>query len=1232
MAKRIFGSALLFLLIGSVLGFPCVDNLNPGVASAASLDEDSSVFDSTTPSQGDATANVTAASFRFPLDGGWSVTLGFGDTTDSGTHLGEDVFRPGGTEVYASADGTVRFAGSASGYGAAVVEEHYTGSEYVCTFYGHLSSRFELQVSSGQEVSEGQLIGYIAYDDEDGGDWSPHLHFGVYKGPYQTGWVYYDYEPPGNVADWYDPSDFIETYEAKPQDRSLVSPSDGSYQDGVYWLQNGKLYWVTEYIDDDSDLGSTIEGMSSLPRWGEGKISEFPSGLLASYSGWPDGVARFVTAGAESNGLLIREAGASYVYLIQNGERIWFPDPAAVEYAGYSLADVIDVTDEIIDLFSGVSDSAELVDKSGDIVVTPGQTFSIWLGVKNTGSSTWVEKLQYRLGWRSGFELFPNSESCNRVTLGSSDNITPGMTQYWSVCGITAPNSPGTYTMVWQMVRENVYWFGDTACIRVVIGEPSNPPYTPVTLSGPRYGYVGTSYSYSTSATDPDGDEVKYTFDWGDGTTSETDYVNSDTLASISHGWDEAGTYDVRVKATDRGGASSDWSGSKTVTIESLPESAPSAPALSSPEDGAAVSGTEVLVAGEVTQRCSVTFEWEALAGADKYFLEVNTSSTWDNTSSTWDEEERKVYEAIDNTAKTVTDFALEYRDTKRGFDNDGTTYYWRVKARNTSGWGAWSEGRSFINIGEPLAPTLSSPEGGDVVSGTSVTFIWEASDGASKYHLEVNTDPNFGNDTMMFYGDVGDVTEYTDIAYLNNDTRYYWRVRAGNDAGWGTPSSSWSFISAAPTLSSPDKGASVSGASVTFEWEALSEADKYLLEVNTDPELLEVSIDPKWDSEIPEWFEEEEKRFYGDVGNVIEYEDTGYPNDGTRYYWRVWASIDGEWKFRSEIWTFINTSVEKPSAPTLTSPKESEEEDIATPQISGTSVTFIWEASERADNYQLEVNSSSSWGKGTRKFLGSVGDVTEYEDTGYPNDSTTYYWRVRAGNATGWSSWSESASFINPSRPAPILVSPLKEEEDGTKTQVAGTSITFTWQASPRATKYQLEVNAEPALEDWEENTDPWGKATRKYRGVVDGLSKAVTGFPNDGTTYYWRVRASSDDGWSNWSETWSFSNGDFDSFDEESVPILSSPADGARISGTSITFDWTALEGACSYQLEVNSSRFWDKETRKWRRTVNNALTEVVTGFPDDGTMYYWRVRARNAAGWSDWSESWSFVNGPP
>jgi hypothetical protein len=103
--------------------------------------------------------------------------------------------------------------------------------------------------------------------------------------------------------------------------------------------------------------------------------------------------------------------------------------------------------------------------------------------------------------------------------------------------------------------------------IIAVFAYTNKPPNTPSVPSGKSEAYTGTSYSCSTSATDPDDDRVKYTFDWGDGSTSETGFLSSGETAKNSHSWSSPGIYYVRAKATDSNGASSGWSSFKMVTV-----------------------------------------------------------------------------------------------------------------------------------------------------------------------------------------------------------------------------------------------------------------------------------------------------------------------------------------------------------------------------------------------------------------------------------------------------------------------------------------------------------------------------------------------------------------------------------------------------------------------------------------------------------------------------------------
>ena len=94
------------------------------------------------------------------------------------------------------------------------------------------------------------------------------------------------------------------------------------------------------------------------------------------------------------------------------------------------------------------------------------------------------------------------------------------------------------------------------------------PPNTPIEPSGPGSGDVNVSYTFSSSATDPDGDNVAIRFDWGDGTYSNwSSFVSSGTPVSMTHSWSNPGTYYVKAQAKDVHGATSNWSTGHQIVI-----------------------------------------------------------------------------------------------------------------------------------------------------------------------------------------------------------------------------------------------------------------------------------------------------------------------------------------------------------------------------------------------------------------------------------------------------------------------------------------------------------------------------------------------------------------------------------------------------------------------------------------------------------------------------------------
>lgn len=92
-------------------------------------------------------------------------------------HRGVDLRVPTGTEVHAMAEGSVRFAGTMSGFGNVVWLDH---GATILTVYAHLST---IRVRPGQHVRRGEVLGLSG---QTGDATSPHLHFEVWRGGHEV--------------------------------------------------------------------------------------------------------------------------------------------------------------------------------------------------------------------------------------------------------------------------------------------------------------------------------------------------------------------------------------------------------------------------------------------------------------------------------------------------------------------------------------------------------------------------------------------------------------------------------------------------------------------------------------------------------------------------------------------------------------------------------------------------------------------------------------------------------------------------------------------------------------------------------------------------------------------------------------------------------------------------------------------------------------------------------------
>lgn len=115
---------------------------------------------------GSASTQSNVGGYIWPVNGGYISCAIWGYSG----HTGTDIAAPSGTTIWASKAGTVSYAGWSNGYGYNILIDHGDGTK---TRYAHCSS---LAVYSGQQVSQGQVIGYVGRTGWATGN---HCHFEI---------------------------------------------------------------------------------------------------------------------------------------------------------------------------------------------------------------------------------------------------------------------------------------------------------------------------------------------------------------------------------------------------------------------------------------------------------------------------------------------------------------------------------------------------------------------------------------------------------------------------------------------------------------------------------------------------------------------------------------------------------------------------------------------------------------------------------------------------------------------------------------------------------------------------------------------------------------------------------------------------------------------------------------------------------------------------------------------
>lgn len=271
------------------------------------------------------------------------------------------------------------------------------------------------------------------------------------------------------------------------------------------------------------------------------------------------------------------------------------------------------------------------------------------------------------------------------------------------------------------------------------------------------------------------------------------------------------------------------------------------------------------------------------------------------------------------------------------------------------------------------------------------------------------------------------------------------------------------------------------------------------------------------------------------------------------------------------------------------------------------TSITFQWSEVSNADTYQIEVAETANF---ENPIFQENTSATSIEFSGFTRGET-YYWRVRSGEIlltiVEYSDWSSVWSFTTAPPPpdVPVLISPENNSEN------LSTEPLLQWNSSEYAESYRIQVS----------ETEDFSTTVEDQSGL-NTTEIQITALKNS-TTYHWRVNASNESGNSDWSEAWSFTT----VTNPPAPPNLVSPENNAMNISTTVTLEWEPVENADTYDFQIALDENFNNKIVD----QTNVTSTVYQGDFEGYTNHYWRVRAGNDGGESNWSDVWNFTTEP-
>ncbi|MCC7261968.1 MAG: T9SS type A sorting domain-containing protein [Candidatus Latescibacteria bacterium] len=558
------------------------------------------------------------------------------------------------------------------------------------------------------------------------------------------------------------------------------------------------------------------------------------------------------------------------------------------------------------------------------------------------------------------------------------------------------------------------------------------------------------------------------------------------------------------------------------------------------------------------------TYTWGVVSGASEYELSEST-----NGGVSW-------------TPRTVlTNSAASPAGGLPGTYTTAAPFYWKLRAKIGSRYTGYSAVRRLYTQ-TPAAPALLLPvDLAYVAEDVGVTYRWAAVPGATGYVLEWSADDFVTTTPVVAATNSASVT--LPNAYPANSP-VKWRVKANLGGGFFTGYSDarrvYTVVAAPPTPTAPSDLAYVAHDPFTYSWSAVPGATGYQLEIDGVPTSYSASTTSV---AVP-------------VGLAIDIDSA----DPLR--WRVRAVIGTQytgWSAVRRLFTVL------PDPPAVQGPV-----DLGfVPK--NTSYKFYWTPVIGATGYRLQWT-ADEWAHATSVVV-PKNEATLNFSVDAPI-TAPIKWRVQAQFGLTYSTnFSDPEAHVYTVRLVPNPTAPA----DLGHIDAGPTLLSYTWDALPLATEYEVEVKLG--------NAGTWtavGTVTAPATSLAIG-GGTMPGPYTAADPLYWRVRAKVSGQYTNWSTQRRLYTV------LPQPPSLSSPADLSYMPIGTWTYRWAAVPGATQYKVEEST----DGTTWTTRATVAvpMAAGPAVPGSYPLSAPLRWRVSAEISGSYRTPSAVWRLYTAP-